>query len=61
MPSLYGGCYLGWNAMSDPMAISNWVHGTLCANGEKGSLGAKPMVDFVGRFGGKVVKLRHVG
>ena len=46
--------------MSDPMAIRSWVHGTLCANGEKGSLGAKPMVDFVGHFGGKVVKLRHV-
>ena len=37
------------------MIISSWVHGTLCTDGEKGGLRAKPMADFVGCFGGMVV------
>lgn len=41
------------------MVISSWVCGTLHADGERGSLEAKPMADLVGRFGGKVVNPRH--
>ena len=44
-----------WSTLSDSMVISNWVCGTLHANGEIGSLEAKPMADLVGRFGGKMV------
>ncbi|WP_300944131.1 hypothetical protein [uncultured Duncaniella sp.] len=35
------------------MPISSWVHGKLCADGERGRLRAKPMADYEGRFGGK--------
>lgn len=41
------------------MVISNWVCGTLHADGEIGSLEAKPMADLVGRFGGKMVNPCH--
>ena len=41
--------------ISERMIISSWVHGTLCTDGEKGGLRAKPMADFVGCFGGMVV------